>query len=302
MRGDDPSDPQAGQPVGFGETAGDDDLRVSTPPRPRLGPPGPRQGGNLHVVGEHHHSLVTAVQQRPGDEEVGLGGAGGHQDMLGPSGVVQAGDQGAQFLAAVGVTVPQLLAGQHFANPGVVDQGGEGDGVNPAVGQIELDGRLPRRLIPLHLEALNLHGRSPYSRRGLFRRPFPVSTSSGSLERTLLRNCPVYEWDSAATSSGGPSATICPPSSPPSGPRSMIQSAVLMTSRLCSMTTTVLPASTRRCRTLSSRSTSAKCRPTVGSSKMYRVRPVSRRDSSVASLTRCASPPDRVVAGWPSWT
>jgi hypothetical protein len=32
-----------------------------------------------------------------------------------------------------------------------------------------------------------------------------------------------------------------PPLSPPSGPRSMIQSAVLMTSRLCSMTTTVLP-------------------------------------------------------------
>ena len=37
-----------------------------------------------------------------------------------------------------------------------------------------------------------------------------------------------------------------PPSSPPSGPRSMIQSAVLITSRLCSITTTVLPASTSR--------------------------------------------------------
>jgi len=33
-----------------------------------------------------------------------------------------------------------------------------------------------------------------------------------------------------------------------------------------------------------------------------RVRPVARRDSSVASLTRCASPPDSVVAGWPRWT
>jgi predicted neuraminidase len=34
-----------------------------------------------------------------------------------------------------------------------------------------------------------------------------------------------------------------PPPAPPSGPRSMTQSAVLMTSRLCSITTTVLPAS-----------------------------------------------------------
>jgi hypothetical protein len=39
------------------------------------------------------------------------------------------------------------------------------------------------------------------------------------------------------TSSGVPVATISPPPSPPSGPRSMIQSAVLMTSRLCSITT-----------------------------------------------------------------
>jgi hypothetical protein len=28
--------------------------------------------------------------------------------------------------------------------------------------------------------------------------------------------------------------------------------------------------------------------------------PVGLRDNSVASLTRCASPPDRVVAGWPN--
>ena len=41
--------------------------------------------------------------------------------------------------------------------------------------------------------------------------------------------------------SGVPHATTCPPSAPASGPRSMTQSAVLMTSRLCSMTTTVLP-------------------------------------------------------------
>jgi hypothetical protein len=45
----------------------------------------------------------------------------------------------------------------------------------------------------------------------------------------------------AATSSGVPVATTVPPPAPPSGPMSMIQSAVLMTSRLCSMTTIVLP-------------------------------------------------------------
>src|SRR6185436_8174162 len=38
-------------------------------------------------------------------------------------------------------------------------------------------------------------------------------------------------------SSGGPAATISPPPSPPSGPRSMIESVVLMTSRLCSTRT-----------------------------------------------------------------
>ena len=43
-----------------------------------------------------------------------------------------------------------------------------------------------------------------------------------------------------------------PPPSPASGPRSMTQSAVLITSRLCSITTTVLPRSTSRCSTSSS--------------------------------------------------
>src|SRR3569833_2507788 len=81
-------------------------------------------------------------------------------------------------------------------------------------------------------------------------------------------------------SSGVPQATISPPPSPPSGPRSMIQSAVLMTSRLCSITTTVLPWSASSCSTSSSLRVSSKCRPVVGSSRMYRVRPVPRRDAT----------------------
>ena len=37
----------------------------------------------------------------------------------------------------------------------------------------------------------------------------------------------------------------------------------------------------------------------IGLLKACEKRPVARRDSSVASLTRWASPPERVVAGWP---
>ena len=79
---------------------------------------------------------------------------------------------------------------------------------------------------------------------------------------------PVYDPSTCATSSGVPTATISPPASPPSGPRSISQSACLITSRLCSITSTVLPVSTRRCSTSSSFSMSAKCRPVVGSSRM----------------------------------
>src|SRR5271166_6973579 len=45
----------------------------------------------------------------------------------------------------------------------------------------------------------------------------------------------------------------------------MIQSAVLMTSRLCSMTSAVLPVSTKVCSTSRSLRTSSKCSPVVGS-------------------------------------
>ena len=57
------------------------------------------------------------------------------------------------------------------------------------------------------------------------------------------------------------SATTRPPLTPPSGPRSMTQSASAITSRSCSITTTLWPPSTSRCSTRISRSTSAMCRP-----------------------------------------
>ena len=63
-----------------------------------------------------------------------------------------------------------------------------------------------------------------------------------------------------ATCSGVPSATIRPPPSPPSGPRSMIQSAVLITSRLCSMTTTCCPGHAAG----AARRAAARCRRSAG--------------------------------------
>src|SRR5581483_2827488 len=57
--------------------------------------------------------------------------------------------------------------------------------------------------------------------------------------RRSRRNLPVYELGTWAICSGVPSATSSPPASPASGPRSITQSAVLITSRWCSTTSTV---------------------------------------------------------------
>src|SRR5258708_32730194 len=78
---------------------------------------------------------------------------------------------------------------------------------------------------------------------------------------------PVYDFFTRATCSGVPCATMRPPSSPPSGPRSISQSALRITSRLCSMMMIQLPRSVNRWSTSSSFFTSSKCRPVVGSSK-----------------------------------
>ena len=62
------------------------------------------------------------------------------------------------------------------------------------------------------------------------------------------------------------------------------------------MTITVLFLSTRRCKTFRSIQISSKCNPVVGSSKIYTVFEVEAFESSVASFTLWASPPDKVVA------
>src|SRR5215216_2788598 len=83
----------------------------------------------------------------------------------------------------------------------------------------------------------------------------------------VFKYFPVYDSFTFMTCSGVPSASNSPPRSPPSGPRSISQSATLMMSRLCSMIKTELPASTNLCRTSISLWTSAACRPTDGSSR-----------------------------------
>ena len=94
-----------------------------------------------------------------------------------------------------------------------------------------------------------------------------VASLNRSAPRMSRRNLPVWLDGSPATSSGVPSATTRPPPLPPSGPMSTTQSAVLMTSRLCSMTITEFPLSTRPDRTVMSLLMSSKCKPVVGSSR-----------------------------------
>src|SRR5690606_38114239 len=61
--------------------------------------------------------------------------------------------------------------------------------------------------------------------------PAEAACCLAAASRIGRKNWPVYDSGLRATSSGVPQATSRPPSSPPSGPRSMIQSAHLITSR-----------------------------------------------------------------------
>ena len=63
----------------------------------------------------------------------------------------------------------------------------------------------------------------------------------------------------------------------------------------------LFPVSTNLCKISTNLWTSAIWRPVVGSSKIYKVFPVAFFDNSVANFTRCASPPDKVVDGCPSF-
>src|SRR5581483_10991235 len=87
----------------------------------------------------------------------------------------------------------------------------------------------------------------------------PVSTGLLGLGSTVRSQRPVCDASTAATSSGRPMATTRPPCIPASGPRSITQSASLITSRLCSISTSVCPASTSRSKTWASLRMSSRC-------------------------------------------
>ena len=81
------------------------------------------------------------------------------------------------------------------------------------------------------------------------RPPSPLAASRGS-PTAARAPAPCTTRASAPPPPACRKPTICPPPAPPSGPMSMTQSAVLITSRLCSTTSTVLPASTKPCSTV----------------------------------------------------
>lgn len=81
----------------------------------------------------------------------------------------------------------------------------------------------------------------------VLRKTFDVSTSNRLTNSPINHNYPnfsfknfaVYDSLHESKSSGFPVNTTLPPFSPPSGPMSITQSAHFITSRLCSITTTV---------------------------------------------------------------
>ncbi|MDT4840474.1 hypothetical protein FQZ97_742990 [compost metagenome] len=93
----------------------------------------------------------------------------------------------------------------------------------------------------------------------------------------------------------------------------MSQSLARITSRLCSMTMSEWPASSSLRSARMSRAMSSKCRPVVGSSNrnsvplratIWRlaVALLAASARKPASFRRCASPPESVGTGWPSFT
>ncbi|OIQ68256.1 hypothetical protein GALL_501560 [mine drainage metagenome] len=94
-------------------------------------------------------------------------------------------------------------------------------------------------------------------------------------------------------SAGVPSNTMLPPRSPGPGPMSISRSAASITAGSCSTTTSVLPASRKRCMATMMRCMSRGCRPMLGSSSTNSVL-TSDVPKAVVRLMRCTSPPLRV--------
>ena len=106
----------------------------------------------------------------------------------------------------------------------------------------------------------------------------------------------MIEWGSVCSWSGVPSAITVPPFAPAPGPSSMTQSALRMSSRSCSTTTTELPLAARAVIVFRSPTTLLGCSPTEGSSSTYSIPVVLSRTVEVSSM-RCRSPVDSEAPG-----
>ena len=130
---------------------------------------------------------------------------------------------------------------------------------------------------------------SPIAGFALLRRRLPLHRPP---RHRILEKRRCSSWG-CASPFGGPIATISPPSSP-LRPESIIQSAVFMTSRLCSMTDHAVALVDQLVQHLQELREAR--RESAGPSSArpeYRASPVERRDSSLASFTRCASARER---------
>ena len=123
----------------------------------------------------------------------------------------------------------------------------------------------------IHAAAARIVGRQHTSKNNRLHHRFPAAAKSAAWfagRKHRASHCPVCDSGAAAICSGVPAATIPPPRRPPSGPRSMIQSAAFSTSRLCSITSSDPPLSINWRSAESNLLTSSKCNPVVGSSRI----------------------------------
>ena len=126
--------------------------------------------------------------------------------------------------------------------------------------------------------------------------PLPFRRSVGTaMDNSPDRYLPVMLSGQLMTSCTVPAHTISPPCTPAPGPTSTTKSAARIVSSSCSTTISVLPTSRSLVSVAISLALSRWCSPILGSSRMYST-PVSPLPICVASLMRCASPPDSVPA------
>ena len=112
----------------------------------------------------------------------------------------------------------------------------------------------------------------------------------------FFRNCPVYEASQCATSSGAPSATICPPRNPPFRSQIYYMIRTLDDIKIVFSSQLQYYRFQQVCQGhLSACPHLAKCSPVVGSSSIYIVFPVLLSQSSAAGFILCASPPESCV-------